>query len=398
MDRIFAFTDESGNSGYDFTKPDVSTHFIVTAIIVKEENKQDVIDQVESIRKKYFQTGEMKSSSIGKNHKRRVILLSELLKIDFKIFAVVIDKRMVFENSGLRYKQSFYKFINNIIHQGLRETFKYLTVCADELGSNEYMQSFSKYVQEKSTPLNFYGERDFYFENSRNHVLIQLADIISGTLSFIYEDSKINNDTPNYFKILESSILEITAWPKNIESYTFEDSVVTKDYDYKISKIAYEQAQKFLVLNKNPEDEDIINQICVLKYLCFRFINNQQRKYIPTKELKTQLKYKTGIEVKDHYFRTKIIAKLRDAGVLISSSSKGYKIPSNEKELYDFINHGTSVIMPMLSRLKKCRDTVKIATLNNVDLFDHTEYSSLKKFFEDVPVERGITKEENEND
>lgn len=393
MDRIFAFTDESGNSGFDFSKQDVSSHFIVTAIIVEESFAQEVYEQAEKIRKKYFQTGEMKSSSIGKAHHRRVSLLNELLKLNFKIFAVVIDKHKIFENSGLRYKKSFYKFINNILHEELRNTFKFITVCADELGSNEYMCSFSAYVKERSTPLTLFGDRDFYFENSADHVMIQVADIISGTLSFVFEENKRSNDQPKYLEILDRSILKIEYWPKDIDSYIFTENAINKDYDHQIAELSFKQAQQFLHVNKDSDDEDTINQIIVLKYLCFRFINNQKRNYIPTKELKNQLRYKNGDDISTHYFRTKIIAKLRDEGVLISSSPKGYKIPANEDELYDFINHGTSVIMPMLSRLKKCRDTVKIATMNEVDLFDHTEYRSLNKFFEGTSIY--VEKEEN---
>ena len=42
----------------------------------------------------------------------------------------------------------------------------------------------------------------------------------------------------------------------------------------------------------------------------------------------------------------------------------------------------------MLSRLKKCRDIVKIETMGKLDLFDNTEYIDLQKYFkEDVDSE-----------
>ena len=116
--------------------------------------------------------------------------------------------------------------------------------------------------------------------------------------------------------------------------------------------------------------------------MLFRIVNNSFRGYIPTKELKNQLIH-TGIgEMSTSTFRLKIICKLRDAKVIISSSPKGYKIPTNETELYDFINHGSQVVLPMLSRLKKCRDLIKLATNGNVDLFAHEEYKELKDFFD----------------
>ena len=36
------------------------------------------------------------------------------------MFALVCDKRKIFEQSGLRFKSSFYKFINNLAYQELR--------------------------------------------------------------------------------------------------------------------------------------------------------------------------------------------------------------------------------------------------------------------------------------
>lgn len=107
--RVYAYTDESGNHGFNFSQSDISTHFIVTSILVGEDNRELLETEMEAIRKKYFQTGEIKSSSVGKNHKRRCSILNQILKLDFKIFAVVIDKREIDADSGLQYKQTFYK-------------------------------------------------------------------------------------------------------------------------------------------------------------------------------------------------------------------------------------------------------------------------------------------------
>lgn len=149
MERIYAFTDEAGNNSLKIGERDVSSHFIVTSIIVEESKLDEVRSAVEEIRKRYFQTGEMTSSSIGKNYKRRSSILQQLMKIDFQIFAVVIDKRLLDPESGLKYKKSFYKFINNLVHKELRASFPILTVCADEIGGNEYMDSFCKYVRQQ---------------------------------------------------------------------------------------------------------------------------------------------------------------------------------------------------------------------------------------------------------
>ena len=76
--RKYAFIDEFGAFGYDFGNLGCTSHFLISAVIVDESNLSFVSERVESIRKRYFQQGEMKSSKIGKKHKRRISILNEL--------------------------------------------------------------------------------------------------------------------------------------------------------------------------------------------------------------------------------------------------------------------------------------------------------------------------------
>lgn len=385
MERIFAYTDESGAFGWDLNNPNVSTHFIISAIIVKEEDVLVLEEAVEKIRLKHFQTGEMKSSHIGKNHNRRKRILADLLDLPFSVFSVVVDKRLLIDSRGLKYKPSFYKFMNNIVHKELRHAFSKLTIVADEIGGSEYMKSFSKYVDERQDIPNLLGEAQFFFESSKNNILIQLADLVSGTLAAEYDVHRKTSETPKYHKILDKKIIRTEFYPKTYQTYTIENSAVAGDYDKTIATLCLKQAVDFINSHEDEVDEETQAQIIVLKYLLFRFMNNDLRKYIPTKELKNQLSNTDLADISTQTFRTKIIGKLRDNGVIISGSSakKGYKIPAKEAELFDFINHGTTIIIPMLERLKKCRDLVKLGTSNELDLFNSTEYSSLKKYFYD---------------
>ena len=49
MERIYAFTDEYGQFGWDINKQDVSSCFIISAIIVKESDLGDYSKQIEFI-------------------------------------------------------------------------------------------------------------------------------------------------------------------------------------------------------------------------------------------------------------------------------------------------------------------------------------------------------------
>jgi hypothetical protein len=95
MENQIAFIDEYGNNGLDFEKIGVSTVFIVTAVLIDKENLSFIENQLETIRSKHFQTGEIKSSKVGKNDSRRLKILKEINEIDYHIFSIVVDKRDV---------------------------------------------------------------------------------------------------------------------------------------------------------------------------------------------------------------------------------------------------------------------------------------------------------------
>lgn len=385
MERVFAFTDESGAFGWQLDNPSVSTHFIIGAIIVRESAVDSVREKVAEVKRQHFQTGEMKSSSVGKNHQRRRRIIADLLPIDFQVFAVVLDKSKVLEWQGLQYKKSFYKFVNNIVHKELKRAFPELTIVADEIGGSDYMQSFAKYVSERQDIPNLLQEASFRFQNSKDDVLIQLADFISGSIAFDYDEHR-GDTSQNYRRMLSKKIIQIMLYPRTIETYTVNSSALAAEYEQDIAEICMHQALIFISQHEDDEDEEHRAQVYVLKYLLFRFMNNDQRKYIPTHELLQNLRISIAPKLSTQAFRTRIIGKMRDEGVIIASSSPkgGYKIPATRTELFDFINHGTTIILPMLHRLKKCRDTIKLGTANGVDLFERTEYASLKKYFDDL--------------
>lgn len=139
----YAYIDEFGAFGFQFDKDNCSSHFIICAIIVEEELAGQLEIQLETIRKTYFQAGEIKSSKVGTKHKRRKKILDKLMELPFKVQLFVVDKRKIYENSGLRYKESFYKYLTNQLYEELRVYFKELIIIADEIGNNEFKQIFT---------------------------------------------------------------------------------------------------------------------------------------------------------------------------------------------------------------------------------------------------------------
>ena len=375
MDEL-AFIDEIGDNGLDFSKSGTSTHFIVSAVIIEESKLNELETQVESIRSKYFQKGEMKSKSIGINDERRIKILKSLLDVDFHFFSIVVDKRRL-KTKGFEYKQSFYKHLHTRLDSELFRLFPSIKIVADEHGHDKFKQEFINYVNRRHIRDLF--NQNFILSNSKSSPLIQLADIISGTLARCFEVSKISNVKDQFFALLKSKTLEIREWP-----YSYTEYKIDKDEFVEFNEVIAESgirlATDFITKYEDSSSQVLIDQTSCLKYLVFYVQNINATQYVPTKTLIDNINSYRTERIRMHYFRSKVIAKLRDAGLLISSSPKGYKIPINNKDLFDFVNHTNSYIEPMINRLLKYRNIIKAITKNEVDIIDIPSLKYVSKF------------------
>lgn len=382
MNNQIAFIDEFGNNGLDFDSEGVSTHFIVTAILIDKNELDEIEQKVEEIRKANFQVGEMKSSNLKDNDTRRLKVLHELNQVDYHIFSVVIDKREL-KGEGFNYKGPFYKFLHALVDRELFSVFPDILVVADEYGGKEFKEGFIKYIERRHIP-DLFNQSEFRFSNSKSELLVQVADIITGTLARCYESKKLSDKRSEFLSALKSKIIEVRFWPPDYKPFAFNPEKDFENYDPIISTLGLNLAQQFLDETKKTNVPFEIDQRTCVNYLLFYFKNINPEKYIPTFDLINQVKQVKGSNISIHYFRSKIIAKIRDKGVLVSSCNKGYKLPSSKSDLYDFVDHSNSYIQPMIERLIKCRNKVKLATKNDVDILDKDEFKYLQIIIKNV--------------
>ncbi|MCI0548993.1 MAG: hypothetical protein L0027_17145 [Candidatus Rokubacteria bacterium] len=90
-----------------------------------------------------------------------------------------------------------------------------------------------------------------------------------------------------------------------------------------------------------------------------------------------------GYVIQGQAFMNKVIAPLRDAGVLVVASDKGYKLPVCMAEVLVHMDNTCGKVRPMVGRLAKFREAVKLATDGTLDLFNRDEYAFLRLVQED---------------
>lgn len=381
MTKILAHIDEFGTNSIETHKDGVSSHFLICATLIKEENLIPAKKIIEEVRKTHFQNSEIKSSNVKRTkHTRRLTILNELNQIDFTIYVIVVDKKEI-DSEGLSIKESFYKYFNKLLVTDLNRINNKITFIADQIGTAEYQKSFQKYIENKVTQYDLFNETKlFEFSDSKENNLVQLSDFVVGSLAKCFDKKHFQENSSEYLTLLKDK-LNVRFWPNNIANYLRTDKE-TENFDPKIAELSLNLVKNYIAKNEKKIETDITAQIYLLKYLML-IQKVSPHYFIQTDELMDKLKNEIGLEYSVRLFRKNIIGNLRDNNVIIvSSNSGGYKLPVNKSDLTEFVNRYNSILQPMLSRMKKCRDSILLGSMNEIDILEYPEYKSFKEIIE----------------
>lgn len=364
--KITAFADEFGNNSFDFDSQ--GSHFIVATIIVKDDDLEQLKLGICEIRKKHnFQTGEIKSSKVGKDHNRRLRILQDIAQLKIGIYALIVDKKKL-KGEGFAYKKPFYKYLNGLLYKELFRTFPELDLYVDEHGGNEFLVEFKKYVRRLKAP-DLFSSLDLNIHNSKNNEYIQVADFIAGTLGYIFDDLKRSDKSQEFESALKPLISGLKFFPSEYSFEEMSENNIDKEFNETIAKACFLRIQDFID-KEIGKDQQKIDQIKFLKLLLLYQRANVQNRYISTTEILNHLNQSRNEKLNNISFRSKVIGNLRDRGIVIASGKKGYKIPSNANDIATFIEHGNQILQPMLNRISKAREVIKLATANKLDVLD----------------------------
>jgi hypothetical protein len=374
-----AFIDECGNFGFDFEKEGTSLYYVVCAVIVKNDQIGQLETAVNELCRKYFGNGEMKSSSIGKDHNRRAKICTELLKLDFSLIILIADKQAFFRDSPLtNYKDSFIKFLHQKLYDEMYAVYPKLKIVEDEYGSSEFQSGYRDYVCAHRPQLNLLNEYDFDYINSKHSPIVQIADVVAGSVM----QHLLDNNALDVLRIFQSRIRGVVNFPSTYPP-CFAGTGTDNSFDENIYALADHCAMHYIDSHKGTDDEDTRMRVLFLRHLLFVVRNINSNKYVSSGEIIKVLSDLSDRKVRRDYLYRKIIAPLRDAGVIIASCSHGYKIPTCIDDIYSYINQTNGIVAPMLNRVEKCRELILKQTDGALDIFDDPALKKYKRYFGD---------------
>lgn len=375
-----AFIDESGNFGFNLYKQGTSEYYVICAVIVRADERPALEQAFNRIRiDNGFAKSEMKSSIIGSNHRRRMKICTEILLLDFSVILLIADKKEFWEESPLvEYRDSFVKYLHQRLYQTMYDAYPRLLIAEDTYGTSEFQMGYRKYVQSNRPKMNLLDQYDFDFLDSKASPLTQLADFIAGSIHQQLEDPS----APKFLNLFGRRITCCTRFPSTSTPYFVDRLGVRQEFNREIYDLAIHVVKDYIARNTLSEDEDTRLKVALLRHLLFVVNDINPGKYVSSKELVRMISEYANRKITPNYFFRKIIASLRDEGVILASSPKGYKIPVSYSDIADYANSTIGVAGPMLSRLGKCRSLILRQTEGKLDILDEPALIKYKNYFD----------------
>lgn len=341
------FIDEYGTPSLEIEKDGVSPFFIYAAVIIPESELLNARELLARITKEYFpQQGYIKSSNIHNNtagYSKYINILTEINSLRHFVHVLVVDKENVKRDSGLSIKQSFIKYFQRLLSRSFFEQYEEFHIVADETGYPEFIQSLETYMRDKAgIEPTLFTTNTFSMENdTTGEPLIQLADLYAGIIGRYYCGKFDENRATVIHNIIRSRI-SIEWFPEESVSIIAANDSLSQTFDIELFRLSIDTAVAYI--DRNPGDRIGCE---LLSYLIQETKRNPWR-HISSKEIKSRLT-SIGLEIGDPINK---VSDLRDNGVIIISpiGKKGYKFPTSEKEIAEFLNRLSGNVIPQIRR------------------------------------------------
>ncbi len=327
----------------------------------------------------------MKSSGVGGNDERRIRILNDLHSLPASYYLFVVDKRRISKDFGLIFKRPFIKFLAGKVYNRLFRTFPNLDVVSDNHGSDEFIQSLISYVRSNHQPTLF--ERStFACAESRSEPLVQVADIIAGSVARLFDETRKSAVPEAILRALKGKIVCLEEWPPVYHALTASISTaVATDHDSMVSEYCKNQVTLYLEALNDESDEDRLRE-AALTYLADQSRYRETDRYVSGAEIVSHLESIGFTDQSLHMLRSNVINHFRDNGVIIASNNTGYKIPTKVSDIANYVDRCDAVIEPMVSRLRSAREQILMMSHNTLDILGSDRLLFLKGVVDRAPL------------
>lgn len=198
------FIDESGDAGFKLDKGSSKTFTIACVVFDDELEAEKTAIAIKELRRKLKFSDRVEFKFSGSSNKTRTAFLKTIRPFSFKVRALVVQKEIIRSDQLKNDKNSFYSYFIKMVLQHNKETIKEARVRIDGSGDRIFRRRFLTYLRKELNSRQRKVVHNIKMVNSKSNVLIQMADMLAGTIRRYKEGEK--KDAKKYWSIIQSKI------------------------------------------------------------------------------------------------------------------------------------------------------------------------------------------------
>ena len=381
MEKVLIYGDEFGTHSLNNEDSQFISHFIYTAIAIKESNLQSALELRNEISNKFLFGHKLKSSSNAlkdNNFQRRVDVVRAICDgLDCAIYCLIVDKQSI-ESDGLKFKEVFYKFFQRIFLEKFADNYNNYSIFMHNIINNKYALEMQNYLQSK-IPSTLFNAYSYKMCSDEQEPLIQFADVLSGSLGRIFSISHQHQRWEELYNVISSKLIKPEFFPNSSTKNIFYNNNSNEEKtDEEILKIVQEDGESFL-----GENTDAIMKSIVERLLLYQRI--APFKLVEVYELISVVKRDTGTEIKEEYLR-RCIRDIRYKGIMVVSlvGKSGYKLAASKSDIINYFSHYMKYVVPMLQKVEIANNIFKGKTTGDFIPLNDNEVSILRKMIDNI--------------
>jgi hypothetical protein len=205
----YIFLDESGDLGFDFTKPKTSKYFVITFLFATDKKP------LEKIIKKIIRSFATKERvghpgtlhAVKESPRIRLKLLNELARHDISILTIYLNKQKIYTTKKDE-KPIFYNLITNIlldriIGKRLVPTTRPIMLIASRRETNKYFNDNFKTYLESQIERNHKLKLQVQIKTPHHEKSLQVVDFAAWAIFRKHE-----YDDELYYNVIKSRVVE----------------------------------------------------------------------------------------------------------------------------------------------------------------------------------------------
>lgn len=185
---MLVFIDDSGDPGFKIEKGSSPVFVIVLVIFEDSLEAEKTAVEIKQLRRdlKFPDTVEFKFHQSRIEIRRK--FLERVSKHKFKIRAIVVRKENIRSPFLIDNGESFFNYIVMQVLKNNRKTIKNAKLRFDKRGERRIRDNLRVYLSRELDNKSNRIFADLKFVDSKTNVLIQLADMVAGTIAFTYKN------------------------------------------------------------------------------------------------------------------------------------------------------------------------------------------------------------------